>query len=47
MRKLITIVTPVYNEGAGLETYYAEMLKAVDTPNFRKYDIEVILVDNA
>ena len=47
MKKLISIVTPVYNEGAGLETYYAEMCKAIDTPRFRKYDVEVLLVDNA
>lgn len=47
MKKLISIVTPVYNEGAGLETYYVEMCKAIDTPRFRAYDVEVLLVDNA
>lgn len=47
MKKLISIVTPVYNEGAGLEAYYSEMCKAIDTPRFRNYDVEVLLVDNA
>jgi len=47
MKKLITIITPVYNEGEGLQTYYLEMLKAIDTPRFHKYDVEVVLVDNA
>lgn len=47
MKKLISIVTPVYNEGPGLETYYVEMLKAIDTPRFAKYDVEILMVDNA
>src|SRR5690242_14714169 len=47
MSKLISIVSPVYNEGAGLDVYYREMLKAVSTPRFAKYDVEVVLVDNA
>lgn len=47
MRKLITIISPVYNEGRGLETFYPEMVKAISTPRFSKYDVEVILVDNA
>lgn len=47
MKKLISIISPVYNEGQGLETFYPEMVKAISTPRFRKYDVEVILVDNA
>lgn len=47
MKKLITIISPVYNEGAGLEIYYREMVKAISTERFAKYDVEVILVDNA
>lgn len=47
MKKTISIVSPVYNESAGLETYYVEMLKAISTPRFSAYDVEIILVDNA
>jgi polyisoprenyl-phosphate glycosyltransferase len=47
MTKLISIISPVYNEGAGLETYYTDMLQAISTERFSKYDIEVLLVDNA
>lgn len=47
MKKLISIISPVYNESAGLEAYYAAMLRAIDTPRFNNYDIEVVLVDNA
>ena len=47
MKKLISVISPVYNEGAGLRTYYDEMSKALRTPKFSKYDAEVVLVDNA
>ena len=47
MKKLITIISPVYNEGAGLDLYYEEMRKAIATERFNRYDVEVILVDNA
>jgi glycosyltransferase involved in cell wall biosynthesis len=47
MAKLISIISPVYNEGAGLETYYAEMRKTIESGRFKRYDVEVILVDNA
>lgn len=47
MRKIISVVSPVYNEGKGLETYYAEIRKATSGPRFSDYDLEFILVDNA
>jgi glycosyltransferase involved in cell wall biosynthesis len=47
MKRLITIISPVYNEGAGLETYYREIVQAIDTERFAKYDVEFILCDNA
>jgi polyisoprenyl-phosphate glycosyltransferase len=47
VKKLISIISPVYNEGEGLETYFAEMCKAISTRRFAKYAVEVILVDNA
>ncbi len=47
MKKLISIVSPVYNESAGLEKYYEEMTTALDGEAFAPYDIEIILVDNA
>lgn len=47
MKKLISIISPVYNESAGLRTYYDEMSKALASPKFAPYDVEVILVDNA
>ena len=47
MRKRISIISPVYNEGAGLETYFTEMRRTIEGGRFSKYDVEVILVDNA
>lgn len=47
MKKLISIISPVYNESDGLEAYYKAMLQAIDTPRFNNYDVEVVLVDNA
>ena len=47
MKKVISVISPVYNEGAGLRTFYAEMTKALESPKFAAYDAEVLLVDNA
>ena len=47
MKKKLSVISPVYNEGAGLETYYAEVSKLLETEPFQPYDVEVILVDNA
>ncbi|MCA8889874.1 MAG: glycosyltransferase family 2 protein, partial [Parvularculaceae bacterium] len=47
MKKLISIISPVYNEGDGMRTYYDEMAKAISSEKFAPYDVEVILVDNA
>ncbi len=47
MRKIISVVSPIFNEGKGLETYYTEILKATSSPRFSQYELEFILVDNA
>jgi glycosyltransferase involved in cell wall biosynthesis len=47
MKKLISIISPVYNEGDGLRTYYDAMTKALGSGRFADYDAEVLLVDNA
>ncbi|WP_395622129.1 glycosyltransferase family 2 protein [Sphingomonas daechungensis] len=47
MKKRISVISPVYNEGEGLRTYYDEMSKALRSAKFSKYDAEVLLVDNA
>jgi glycosyltransferase involved in cell wall biosynthesis len=47
MKKMLSIISPVYNESAGLESYFSEVSKLIETDEFRPYDIEVILVDNA
>lgn len=47
MKKKLSIISPVYNEGAGLETYYEEVSKLIETDEFQPYDVEIILVDNA
>jgi polyisoprenyl-phosphate glycosyltransferase len=47
MRKLISVISPVYNEGPGLRTYYDEMSRALTSEKFAQYDVEVLLVDNA
>lgn len=46
MKKLISIIAPAYNEGPGLEIFYAEMAKTLQDPAFGPYDVEVIIVDN-
>lgn len=45
MKKLISIVTPVYNEIETLDTYYARMSAVLDGLSNR-YDFEIILTDN-
>ena len=45
--KKISIISPVYNESIGLETYFSEISELIETEEFRPYDVEVILVDNA
>ena len=47
MTKKLTIISPVYNEGAGLEKYYTEVSKLIETEEFRPYDVEIIMADNA
>lgn len=47
MRKLISVISPVYNESAGLRTYYDAMSLALSSEKFAEYDVEVLLVDNA
>jgi glycosyltransferase involved in cell wall biosynthesis len=47
MRKLISVISPVYNESAGLRTFYDEMSRALASEKFAGYDVEVLLVDNA
>ena len=47
MRKLISVISPVYNESAGLRTYYDAMSRALSSEKFAAYDVEVLLVDNA
>ncbi|NWG45402.1 MAG: glycosyltransferase family 2 protein [Alphaproteobacteria bacterium] len=47
MKRLISIISPVYNEGSGLETYHAEMSRVLAKEAFARYAVEVILVDNA
>jgi glycosyltransferase involved in cell wall biosynthesis len=47
MRKLISVISPVYNESAGLRTFYDEMSRALASEKFAEYDAEVLLVDNA
>ena len=47
MKKLISVISPVYNEGDGLRTYYDAMTKALGSGKFANYDAEVLLVDNA
>ena len=47
MKKKLSIISPVYNESAGLEIYFAEVRKLIETEEFLPYDVEVLLVDNA
>ena len=47
MRKLISVISPVFNEGAGLRTYYDEMSRALESGRFAGHEAEVLLVDNA
>lgn len=47
LRRLISIISPVYNEGAGLRTFYDAMSSALASEKFAAYDVEIILADNA
>ncbi|GGY44481.1 glycosyltransferase family 2 protein [Parvularcula lutaonensis] len=47
MKKTISIISPVYNEGEGLRRYYEEMSTILANEAFAPYEVEVILVDNA
>lgn len=44
-RKLISIVTPVYNEEEGIYSYYVQITKQIDALS-DKYDFEIIITDN-
>ena len=46
-KKLISIISPVYNEGVGLRQYYDAMAAELDKSAFDSYRVEVIMVDNA
>ena len=46
MRKL-SVISPVYNEGEGLKTFFAAMVEQMATGRLADYDVEVIMVDNA
>lgn len=45
--KTISIISPVYNEGEGLEIYFEAMKKAIESEPFKPYQVEVLLADNA
>ncbi len=47
MIKKLSIIAPVYNEGAGLEKFFEAMIKVLEAPEFAAYDVEIIMVDNA
>ncbi|MEI9902221.1 MAG: glycosyltransferase family 2 protein [Hyphomicrobium sp.] len=47
MKKTLSIISPVYNEGAGLERFSAAVKEILQAPEFSRYDVEIILVDNA
>lgn len=44
---VLSIISPVYNEGAGLEAFYAAMSAQLARGQLSKYAVEVIMVDNA
>ncbi|MBM5782192.1 MAG: glycosyltransferase family 2 protein [Pelagibacterales bacterium] len=44
-KKLISIVTPVYNEEEGIKSYYTQITKQIDKLS-DKYDFEIIVTDN-
>jgi len=46
MKKLISIVTPCYNESENLNWYYEQVSKAIKLLE-EKYDFEIIITDNA
>ena len=43
-KKLISIVTPTYNEEENIEELYNEIKKSIS--NIKKYDFEIIVIDN-
>jgi dolichol-phosphate mannosyltransferase len=45
MKKLLSIVTPVYNEEENAETYYNRIIAVIDKLS-DKYDFEIIITDN-
>ncbi len=45
--KKLSIISPVYNEGAGLEIFFERMLEVLQSAEFQRYDTEIIIVDNA
>lgn len=47
MKRRLSVISPVYNEGEGLRIYFRAMVERISTGRLAKYDVEVILVDNA
>ena len=45
--KRLSIIAPVYNEGAGLLRFQSAIREILATPELARYDVEIILVDNA
>lgn len=45
MNKLISVVTPTFNEGDNIEVLYLRLVKIWDA--YHKYDFELIVIDNA
>lgn len=47
MKRRLSVISPVYNEGEGLRVYFRAMVERLATGRLAGYDVEVILVDNA
>src|SRR6188768_3337261 len=47
MKRRLSVISPVYNEGEGLRVYYEQMSAQIGSGRLAAYDVEVILVDNA
>lgn len=47
MTRVLSVIAPVYNEGAGLEAFYSEMAERLSKGRLAAYDVEVLMVDNA